>query len=154
PLLSLVLAVVMRADLTHIGDQSGCLLITSAASPAMCGVDIDVPDSVSNRLPPCPAGETAAMTSLPGPMMSGFSRSPPLDRAGPRLEKSATVGASTFTWVPTDSAAVGLAVPAMYALMACPEAVSTCTVGTTWKSALSEFGEGFHSTMPTPPASL
>src|SRR5436305_2826868 len=38
--------------------------------------------------------------------------------------------------------------------MACPAAVSTCTVGTTWKSAFSELGAAFHMIMPTPPASL
>src|SRR5439155_4114438 len=113
----------ISADLTHIGDQSGCLLSSSAPRPAMWSVAVDVPDSVSNRLPRWPAGETAATTSLPGAMRSGLSRSPPLSTDGPRLEKSATVGASCETRTPADSAAVGLAVPATYALMACPASV-------------------------------
>ncbi len=83
------------ADFTHIGLQSGCLLRISAATPAMCGVAIEVPDSASYRLPLWFAGETAAMTSTPGAMMSGLSRPPPLDFDGPRLENDATAGAST-----------------------------------------------------------
>ena len=39
-------------------------------------------------------------------------------------------------------AAVGLAVPAMYALIAGRSVSSTWIVGTKWKSALSEFGDG------------
>ena len=34
---------VMSADLIIIGDQSGCSCLSSAAMPATCGADIDVP---------------------------------------------------------------------------------------------------------------
>ena len=33
----------MSADLIIIGDQSGCRSLSSAARPATCGLDIDVP---------------------------------------------------------------------------------------------------------------
>ena len=85
---------VISADLTSIGDQSGCLEMSSAATPAMCGVAIDVPDSLSHRLPAWFSGETAATMSTPGAMMSGLPRSPPLKSDGPRDEKPATTGAS------------------------------------------------------------
>src|SRR5262249_57638593 len=48
----------------------------------------------------------------------------------------------------------GSAVPLTYALIAAPSVLVTCTVGTEWKSAFSEFGLVLASTMPTPPASL
>src|SRR5699024_10137667 len=94
PRLSSGLAVVIIADLTSIGDQSGCFDMSSAATPAMCGVAIDVPDSLSHRLPAWFCGETAATMSTPGAMMSGLPRSPPLKSDGPRDEKPATTGAS------------------------------------------------------------
>src|SRR5215831_17209357 len=56
PRLSVWPAVVIMADLTAIGDQVGFLPINSAARPAMCGLDIDVPDSASYMLPWSPAG--------------------------------------------------------------------------------------------------
>src|SRR5258708_7274816 len=143
----------MMADLTHIGDQSGCLLMMSAAIPAMCGVAIEVPDSLSYSRLLWFFGETAAITFTPGAMMSGFKRSPPLDRAGPRLEKPATAGASTLVSVPALSDAVAPApADAAYALTAVPVGVSTAAVGTEWKSASSEFGDGLYMIMPTPPA--
>src|SRR5436305_14177032 len=96
PALSNGLAVVMRADLISIGSQSGCLDMSSAATPAMCGVDIEVPDSTSHKLPAWFCGDTAATTATPGAMMSGLPRSPPLKSDGPADENPATVGASTF----------------------------------------------------------
>ena len=42
--LSLGVAVVISADLIQVGDQFGCLPRSKAAMPAMCGLDIDVPD--------------------------------------------------------------------------------------------------------------
>ena len=69
-------AVVISADLIAIGDQSGWSCLNSAAMPAMCGADIDVPLNRSNSRPRCPGGATAARTSTPGAPMSGFSRSP------------------------------------------------------------------------------
>src|SRR5262245_17190641 len=93
PLLSKGVALVINADLIHIGDQSGCLLRDSAAIPEMCGADSEVPDSELKLLPV--AGATAAMTSTPGAVMSGFSRSPPPALAGPNDEKPAIAGART-----------------------------------------------------------
>src|SRR5262249_58203305 len=112
-LLSNGLAVVMSADFTSIGDQVGCADMSSAATPAMCGVAIDVPDSLSHRLPAWFSGETAATMLTPGAMMSGLPRSPPLNRDGPADEKPATTGASTLTGTPAPSEAVGFAVPWM-----------------------------------------
>src|SRR5690242_14910004 len=94
------------ADLTSIGDQSGCFAMSRAARPAMCGLDIEVPDSASYRLPLSATGDTAAITSTPGAVMSGLSRSPPPARAGPLDENAAIAGASTWTWVDADRLAV------------------------------------------------
>src|SRR6478752_5311055 len=96
--------------------------MSSAATPAMCGVAIDVPDSLSHRLPAWFCGETAATMSTPGAMMSGLPRSPPLKSDGPRDEKLATIGASGVGAVVGVSEAVGLAVPEIYDLIARPAA--------------------------------
>ena len=84
----------MSADLIAIGDQSGWRSLSSAARPATCGLDIDVPlievEVAGRRLP---AGETAARMSWPGAITSGLSRSPPPARSGPRDEKDAVNGA-------------------------------------------------------------
>src|SRR5690242_12911237 len=122
PLLSIGLAVVIIADLTSIGDQSGCFAISRAAMPVMCGVAIEVPDSLSHRLPEWFSGETAATMSTPGAMMSGLPRSPPLKSDGPRDEKSATTGASGVGPPTTGLSDAVAEVPAeeMYALMARP----------------------------------
>ena len=85
--------VVISADLIAIGDQSGWSCLNSAAMPAMCGADIDVPLKRSNSRPRCPGGATAASTSTPGAPMSGFRRSPAPATSGPREEKSAMNGA-------------------------------------------------------------
>src|ERR1700749_382586 len=136
PSLSSGLAVVISADLTSIGDQSGCFDMSRAATPAMCGVGIDVPDSLSHRLPEWFCGETAATMSTPGARMSGLPRSPPLKSDGPRDEKPATTGASTFTGVLVSlSDAVGFAVEWMYALTFRPSVLLMWAVGTKWKSA-------------------
>ena len=42
-LTTLVLAVVIMADLMAPGVQSGCSAFSSSAEPAMCGDDIEVP---------------------------------------------------------------------------------------------------------------
>ena len=42
-----LVAVVMIADLIAIGDQVGFFDFSSAPMPAMCGLDIEVPDSAS-----------------------------------------------------------------------------------------------------------
>src|SRR4029453_2469195 len=114
---------------TVIGDQEGFLLISSAAMPAMCGAAIEVPLSVSHRLPAWLGGALAAVTSTPGARMSGLGRSPLLETEGARDENAATWGASMVTCCAADSDAVAPAVAA-YALMAAPATSSTCTVGT------------------------
>src|SRR5262245_61145100 len=106
PALSVWLAVVIIADLTAIGDQPGFLPMSNAARPAMCGLGIEVPDSASYRLPLSATGDTAAITSTPGAVMSGLSRSPPPARAGPLDENAAMAGASTLTCVEDDRLAV------------------------------------------------
>ncbi len=83
---------VIRADLIIIGDQSGCADLTIAASPAMCGLDIDVPLRKSKSRPES-GGALAASMSTPGAMMSGLSRSAEACN-GPRDENAATCGAS------------------------------------------------------------
>ncbi len=76
--------------------------------------------------------------SWPGAITSGFSMSPPPALSGPRDENDAVSGATALnTIVEALMVAVGLAVAA-YALIARPAALSTCTVGTKWKSAFSE----------------
>ena len=41
-----VLAVVISAERICVGVQVGCVALSSSAEPAMCGVAIEVPDSV------------------------------------------------------------------------------------------------------------
>src|SRR5581483_4088408 len=85
----------MMADLMTIGPQLGCLLFSSAARPATCGAAIDVPERASKSRPASLTGDMPAMTSTPGAVMSGLSRSPPPVSAGPKDEKLAIAGAST-----------------------------------------------------------
>jgi hypothetical protein len=71
---------VVIADLIAAGDQPGCLLLISAATPARCGADTDVPDSKLKVGPgstdedggPTTWVGQAASTLTPGPVMSGF----------------------------------------------------------------------------------
>src|ERR1041385_8565651 len=64
--------------------QSGCACLTSAAMPVVCGVAIDVPDSITASVPvPIPA--EAMLT--PGAVTSGFSALSP--GRGPNDEKLA-----------------------------------------------------------------
>ena len=69
----LVLAVVISADLIIAGVQVGCSAIKSAADPAECGLDMEVPLSTPYS---GGAGEPrlaiAAQISTPGPVMSGL----------------------------------------------------------------------------------
>ena len=65
--------------------QSGCACFTSRAVPAVCGVAIEVPDSVSGPLPvPMPA--EAMLT--PGAVTCGFNALSP--ERGPADEKLAS----------------------------------------------------------------
>src|SRR5688572_33051519 len=77
---------VISADLIIIGDQSSCRSFNSAAKPATCGADIDVPLYTLNDWPKLLGGAVAARMSLPGAMTSGFRMSPPPAASGPRDE--------------------------------------------------------------------
>src|SRR5262249_3885108 len=144
---------VISDDLIAIGVQLGWSCFSSAPRPETCGADIDVPLSRLKLSPAWPGGATAASTSWPGAITSGLSRSPPPASSGPRDEKLAVNGAGsvsvTVDWL---ILAVGLAVPAMYALTVARSVSEMCTLGTKWKSALSEFGLVFARIIPTPPA--
>ena len=60
----------MMAVLTLSGDHFGCAALTRAATPAVVGVAIDVPDSTSTSLPvPTPAEATVSPTAV----TSGFT---------------------------------------------------------------------------------
>ena len=95
---------VMSADLIISGVQVGWAALTSAETPAECGLDIDVPAIAMNRLPVGPlsavvwsgCGVVPASTCTPGAVTSGLIQSP----VGPRDEKLAIT-----------SACAGLAVP-------------------------------------------
>src|SRR3954464_9097374 len=113
---SLSVAVVIIADLIAIGDQVGCLAFSTAAMPATCGVDIDVPLMNAYSPPAALNAVVAARTVVPGAMMSGLSRSPLPAGDRPRLDEAATIGAVTRTGVPALIVAVGLMVPPTYAL--------------------------------------
>src|SRR5262245_25119294 len=94
----------MRADLIISGVQSGCAALTSADTPAACGLDIDVPAIAWNRFPGGPlvgvvwsgCGVMPASTWMPGAVTSGLIQSP----SGPRDENVAMM-----------SGVVGVAVP-------------------------------------------
>ena len=90
--------------------QVGCCCLSIAASPATCGVAIDVPLIVvyaSSTIGPSsvPAAR-AAVTSTPGATTSGLIA--PLRKRGPRLENPAiTLSMSTAPTVRAASAAPG-----------------------------------------------
>src|SRR5215217_7201614 len=100
--------------------------------------------------------ETPARTLTPGAAMSGFSRSPPDARVGPRDEKPAIWGAgaggrpvrSPLTRL-TVSAGLASSLDFSSRLLG----ALTCTVGSTWLSASSELLVRFTRIMPTPPLS-
>src|ERR1035437_9913413 len=78
-------AVLMIAALTSLTDQFGCEAMTSAATPATCGADIDVPESTRTSLPvPMPA----ATMLTPGAVTSGLRALSP--KRGPYELKSAS----------------------------------------------------------------
>src|SRR6478672_13954714 len=71
----------MMAALICSGVQSGCTCLTSAAIPAVCGLDMEVPLSTKKPVPvPAPAD---AMVS-PGAVTSGLTT--PVDPCTPREE--------------------------------------------------------------------
>src|SRR5262245_29361449 len=87
---------VISADLIIIGDQDGWRCIRSAATPATCGADMDVPLYKLKSSPGLPGGATEARMSWPGAITSGFNRSPPPAVNGPRDEKAAVNGAGSL----------------------------------------------------------
>src|SRR4051794_628762 len=88
---------VIRADLIISGVHVGWAALTSAETPAECGLDIDVPAMAMNRLPVGPlsavvwsgCGVVPASTCTPGAVTSGLIQSP----SGPRDEKEAIMSA-------------------------------------------------------------
>src|SRR5262245_4250387 len=84
---------VINADLIIIGDHVGCSCFNKAATPATCGVDMEVP-LFRSKSRPWSEGETAARISCPGAMTSGFNKSPKPANCGPRDEKAAVNGAA------------------------------------------------------------
>ena len=80
-------AVVIMADLMAAGDQVGCSCLSSAAMPATCGDDIEVPSysaqasGTGDRVPltrlarwaAVRSGVTPASTFAPGAVRSGLS---------------------------------------------------------------------------------
>ena len=75
----------MITDLTCIGDHVGCACRTRAATPAVCGDAIDVPDM---RIEPVPVPTSTDGMDTPGAATSGFCALSP--RRGPLELKSAT----------------------------------------------------------------
>ena len=75
----------MITDLTCIGDQVGCACRTRAATPAVCGEAIDVPEM---RVEPVPVPTATDGMDTPGAATSGFWALSPL--RGPLELKSAT----------------------------------------------------------------
>src|SRR5206468_2314902 len=100
-------AEVMSADLISSGVHVGCAALTSAATPAACGLDIDVPAIAWNRLPegpfvmPVGCGVMPARTWMPGAVTSGLIQSP----VGPREENVAMTSACAGAGVPCSQVA-------------------------------------------------
>src|SRR5215213_3207012 len=118
----------MSADLISAGDHVGCASLSRAATPATCGLAIDVPLSRSNDRPV--SGETAARMSTPGAATSGLRMSPPALVLGPRDENSAMYGAGLGLFETVPIVAVAPA-PALvtYAFTAAPSVSLTWIVG-------------------------
>src|SRR4051794_8244766 len=154
PLSSTSYADVISDDLIAIGVQFGCSCLSSAPSPDTCGADMDVPLSRLYSRPACPGGATAARMSWPGAMTSGLSKSPPPATNGPREEKAAVNGAGSVSVIVDGLIFAVAPAVAAYAFRAARSVSATWTVGTKWKSALSELGLVFTRIIPIPPASF
>src|SRR6478752_1992187 len=95
---------VISADLIIAGVHVGWAALTSAETPAECGLDIDVPAIAAYRLPAGPlsavvwsaAGVQPASTCTPGAVTSGLIQSP----VGPRDENDAITSACAPVAVP------------------------------------------------------
>jgi len=148
-----VLAVVSSADLIWPGVQVGCSAATSAAEPAACGDDIEVPAIAWNRLPGGPrpgasgVGVLPARIWRPGAVMSGLIQSAP----GPRDEKKVTRSPCQVVLMPCGKEPVvpGCAV----------RKSSSCwlsgwlmwTVGSQWLSVMTSSGVALYRIMPAAP---
>ncbi len=91
-------AVVISADCICAGVQSGWSALISAAEPAMCGLDIDVP--LSSPYSGDAVGSvvwTGARTSTPGAEMSGLS-TPGTEGFGPRELNPAITSPFSSRW--------------------------------------------------------
>ncbi len=101
---------VMSADLISSGVHDGCAALTSAETPAECGLDIDVPAIAWYRLPGGPlsavvwsgCGVMPASTWTPGAVTSGLIQSP----VGPRDENEAITSACADCAVPCAHVAI------------------------------------------------
>src|SRR3954462_15780376 len=95
---------VMSADLISAGVHFGCAALTSAETPAACGLDIAVPAIAWKRLLLGPfvgvvwsgCGVMPARTWIPGAVMSGLMKSP----VGPRDENDAITSAGVAVGLP------------------------------------------------------
>src|SRR5689334_11871714 len=106
---------VISADLIIGGVQVGWAALTSAETPAACGLDIEVPAIAMNRFPGGPlsavvwsgCGVVPASTWTPGAVTSGLIQSP----SGPRDEKAAIMSACPGCAVPCAHVAITLVWP-------------------------------------------
>src|SRR5262249_61391923 len=88
---------------------SGWAALTSAETPAACGLDIEVPAIAMNRLPGGPLSavvwsgfaDVPASTWMPGAVTSGFRKSP----VGPRDENVAMTSGGVGDATPVDHVA-------------------------------------------------
>src|SRR5438094_3148831 len=109
----------MSADLISSGVHVGCAALTSAETPAACGLDIEVPAIAWYRLPLGPfvgvvwsgSGVMPARTWIPGAVMSGLMKSP----VGPRDENAAITSEGVAVAVPCAQAAITFVWPLMNA---------------------------------------
>src|SRR5580765_7109268 len=106
---------VISADLTSAGVQFGCDALTSAETPAACGLDIEVPAIAWKRFPGGPlsavvwsgCGVMPASTWTPGAVTSGLIQSP----SGPRDENEAIMSACPGCAVPCAHVAITFVCP-------------------------------------------
>ncbi len=106
---------VISADLISAGVQVGCDALTSAETPAACGLDIEVPAIAWKRFPGGPlsavvwsgCGVMPASTWTPGAVTSGLIQSP----SGPRDENAAIMSACPGCAVPCAHVAITLVWP-------------------------------------------
>ena len=135
-------AVVISDDFSAAGLKVGCSCVSSAAAPATCGADIDVPlidwnSSPGRRFRGRRNGEAPARMFTPGAVTSGLAMSgTPV--CGPRDEKAARMPPrGSATALPDVSDAV--APCAARALTLSPSSNEMCTDGTQCVSVTSSW---------------